>query len=97
MNAAPVEAKEHSCPQQKPLPNNQSTESPSTTFIHVEKNLASLGFFTPSTKKIKGAKKKIVLFSRDIGGRNAQFRAVILPSAEYGLPVTSDQDKYLAL
>ena len=97
MNSAPIEEKEQARPQQKALPKNESTKSPSTQFIHVEKNLASLGFFTPSTKKIKGAKKKIILFSRDGGGRNAQLRAVILPSAEYGLPVTSDQDKYLAL
>jgi hypothetical protein len=97
MNAAPIEVKENSCLPPRSLPQSQCTKSPSTKFIHIEKNLASLGFFTPSTKKIKSAKKKIILFTRDINGKNAQLRAVILPSAEYGLPVTSDQDKYLAL
>jgi hypothetical protein len=66
-------------------------------FVLVEKNLASLGFFTPSTKKIKGIKKKIVLFGRETDGKKIELRAVILPSAEYGLPITADQDKYLAL
>ncbi|MCI0623422.1 MAG: replication initiator protein A [Acidobacteria bacterium] len=97
MNTAPIEARQQSNPAQKPLPTNEVTKPTSTQFVHVEKNLASLGFFTPSTKKIKGAKKKIILFNREVDGKNAELRAVILPSAEYGLPVTSDQDKYLAL
>jgi Replication initiator protein A len=65
--------------------------------ISIEKNLASLGFFTPSTKRIKGAKKKTILFTRENDGRKVQLQAIILPSAEYGLPITADQDKYLAL
>ena len=66
-------------------------------FIHIEKNLAALGFFTPSSKRIKGSKKKTILFSKEINGKRVEVRANILPSAEYGLPVTADQDKYLAL
>ena len=65
--------------------------------IKVEKNLASFGFFTPSNKKIKRTKKKTVVFSRNLDGKRVEVRAVILPSAAYGLPITSDQDKYLAL
>jgi len=80
---------------QAPLVKNQD-RSPSP-FVHIEKNLASLGFFTPSTKNIKGIKKKIVLFGRETDGMKVELRAVILPSAEYGLPITADQDKYLAL
>ena len=70
---------------------------PSPAFVQVEKNLASLGFFTPSTKKIKSAKKKTISINREVNGKRVELRAVILPSAEYGLPITADQDKYLAL
>ncbi len=65
--------------------------------IKIEKNLASLGFFTPSSKRIKGTKKKTITFAKVIDGKRVEARANILPSAEYGLPVTADQDKYLAL
>jgi hypothetical protein len=68
----------------------------STYIIKVEKNLASLGFFTPSHKRISGAKKKTIVWTRQKEGQRIEVRAVILPSAVYGLPVTSNQDKYLA-
>ena len=79
------------------LPRRRNEESRPCLSISIEKNLASLGFFTPSTKRIKGAKKKTVLFAKENDGRKVQLQAVILPSAEYGLPITADQDKYLAL
>jgi hypothetical protein len=91
MTSARIESR----PVQVTLIKGQSEQS--NPFVHVEKNLASLGFFTPSTKKIKGTKKKTILFRREIQGKRAELRAVILPSAEYGLPITADQDKYLAL
>jgi hypothetical protein len=68
-----------------------------THFIKVEKNLASLGFFTPSSRKIRGSKQKKVSITRQADGRRVEVRAVILPSAAYGLPITGDQDKYFAL
>src|SRR4051812_11153406 len=74
------------------LPRGRSNE-----FIKIEKNLASLGFFTPSSKRIKMTKKKTVVFNKMIDGKKVEARADILPSAEYGLPITADQDKYLAL
>ena len=77
-------------------PAQLSQRSSSMDFVRVEKNLASLGFFTPSNKKIKGVKAKTVLFNRQVDGQRLEVKAVILPSAVYGLPVTSDQDKYLA-
>jgi hypothetical protein len=69
----------------------------SAEFIKIEKNLASLGFFTPSSKRTKRAKKKTITFNKVIDGKKVEARANILPSAEYGLPITADQDKYLAL
>lgn len=71
--------------------------SRSTEFIKIEKNLASLGFFTPSNKRISGEKKKVVHLSRDINGKRMEAKATILPSAQYGLPTTADQDTYLAI
>ena len=78
------------------LPNQATERQSSTDFVRVEKNLSSLGFFTPSNKKIKGAKSKTILFNRLVDGQRVEVKAVILPCAAYGLPVTSDQDKYLA-
>jgi hypothetical protein len=65
-------------------------------FVKVEKNLSSLGFFTASNVRIRGTTKKTVSFVRDVGGERIEAKAVILPSAEYGLPITADQDKFLA-
>jgi hypothetical protein len=65
-------------------------------FTKVEKNLSSIGFFTATNLRVKGATQKTVTFIREIDGKKVETRAVILPSAKYGLPVTSDQDKYLA-
>ncbi len=62
-----------------------------------EKNLASLGFFTPSNKRVRTQKSKTVTFTKTIDGNRVQARAIIVPGAIYGLPTTADQDKYLAL
>lgn len=83
-----------------PAPVTKNTAVPrarSNEFIKIEKNLASLGFFTPSSKRIKMTRKKTVIFNKMIDGKKVEARADILPSAEYGLPITADQDKYLAL
>lgn len=66
-------------------------------FIKIEKNLASLGFFTPSHKRISGIRQKVVALTREVNGRRMEARATILPSAKYGLPTTADQDTYLAI
>jgi hypothetical protein len=72
--------------------------APRTTgFAKVEKSLASLGFFTPSSRRIKNQKVKIVTFTREIDGKRMPATAEIHPSAMFGLPVSADQDKYLAL
>ena len=82
-----------------PAPGGAATrgDTRSTEFIKIEKNLASLGFFTPSNKRISGEKKKVVHLSRDMNGKRMEARATILPSAQYGLPTTADQDTYLAI
>jgi len=77
-------------------PASESVE-PSVEFAKVEKNLASLGFFTPSSKRIKEAKVKTVSINTMVNGNRVEARATIAPAALYGLPITADQDKYLAL
>lgn len=65
--------------------------------VLVDKNLASLGFFTPSSQRIKREKAKTVRFSRMVDGERTDVSATIVPSALHGLPITADQDKFLAL
>jgi hypothetical protein len=66
-------------------------------FIKVEKNLSTLGFFTPSKSRGKvEVREKTVRFKREINGKTIDTEATILPSAKYGLPTTADLDKYLA-
>jgi hypothetical protein len=68
-----------------------------TDFVKVEKNLNSLGFFTPSSKTIKKAKAKIITFTRMVDGKKGEAKVTIIPATLYGLPVTADLDKYMAL
>lgn len=68
-----------------------------TTFAKVEKSLISLGFFTPSSRRIKDQKVKRISFTRVIDGTKVEATAEFHPSALLGLPITADQDKYLAL
>src|SRR5579862_7068332 len=70
---------------------------PSTEFVKVEKNLASLGFFTASSKRSRNATAKTVTISVSLDGKRIEARATIAPTALFGLPITADQDKWLAL
>ena len=67
------------------------------TVIRIEKNLSTLGYFTPSKSRGKGplTQKKIQV-KREVNGKLVVAEAAIVPSVEYGLPSTADQDKYLA-
>ena len=63
---------------------------PTVGFTTFEKNLASLGFFTASSKAVKNLKeKKVTLVRRESGNKVVEATATILPSSKYGLPVTS--------
>ncbi|MBL8216575.1 MAG: replication initiator protein A [Bryobacterales bacterium] len=74
-----------------------SRPAPAPDWVKIEKNLAALGFFTPSSKRIKGAAHKTVVFGRRSDGHPGEASTEILPDASFGLPITADQDKYLAL
>lgn len=79
-------------------PATVSTEGPvATTFTKIEKSLASLGFFSPSSRRLKNQKVKRISFTREVDGKRVEVTAEIIPSAMFGLPITADQDKYLAL
>lgn len=75
----------------------KETAVATTNFVKIEKDLIALGFFTPSSKKIRGAKKKTIAYSRVVNGKKVDGFLHIIPSAEYGLPITADLDKYLAI
>jgi hypothetical protein len=70
---------------------------PSTKFVKVEKNLASLGFFTPSSKRLRNAQEKSFTITTVADGKRIESKGTIIPSAKYGLPITADQDKWIAL
>ena len=70
---------------------------PASATTQIEKNLVSLGFFVPSGKRIKNCTSRTIAFTRFLDGRKIRTKVVIIPSTRHGLPVTSDQDKYLAL
>jgi Replication initiator protein A len=66
-------------------------------FVRVEKNLGTIGFFTPSKSRSQGElREKVIRFKREIGGKTVVAEATIIPSVTLGLPTTADQDKYLA-
>ena len=70
---------------------------PSTEFVKVEKNLASLGFFTPSSKRLRNAQEKSFTITTVADGQRLELKGTIIPSAKYGLPITADQDKWITL
>lgn len=76
---------------------HQSSALPSTEFVKVEKNLASLGFFTPSSKRLRNAQEKSFTMTTMADGQRLEVKGTIIPSAKYGLPITADQDKWIAL
>lgn len=65
-------------------------------FVRIEKNLAELGFFTPTSKRVKNLKSKTITLTRDIDGNRVDCKVTFVPGALYGLPSTADQDKWLS-
>jgi len=68
----------------------------SDEFAKIEKNLASLGIFTPSKKRIRNDKAKTITITKIVEGKKVEVRATIVPAAIYGFPIMPDQDKCLA-
>src|SRR5436190_15713257 len=66
---------------------------PVPTFTKVDNNLTGIGFFTASSKRSRKAIEKTTI----VMDQGIEHRISILPSAKYGLPITQDQDFWLAL
>lgn len=78
-----------------PAKSTPATQIPKD-FVKIEKNLNTLGFFTPAKHRGAKSREKVVFFRRELNGKTIEAQATILPSAKYGLPTTADLDKYLA-
>ena len=63
------------------------------TFTKVDNNLTGIGFFTASSKRSHKAIEKTTI----VVDQGIAHHISILPSAKYGLPITQDQDYWLAL
>jgi hypothetical protein len=80
-----------------PTPDTEANAIAERDFVRLEKNLATIGYFTPTKGKGKSeVREKTVLIKRQVGDKTVVASATILPVARYGLPTTADQDKYLA-
>jgi hypothetical protein len=95
--ASPLRPKRKVVPgQQELIPQGKTGSATPLEVIKIEKNLNSLGFFTPSHKGLNNKKSKSISISREEHGRKIQAKATIFPSPDHGLPTTADQDKYFA-
>ncbi len=67
-------------------------------YIQAETFLENVGFFTPSSKRIKGiyTKEKKIKETEDKDGVKKIFKTKISANHELGLPITSDLDYYRA-
>lgn len=83
-------------PTRKPPARRDSQTLARPDIIKLEKNLVSLGFFTPSSRRIKNEKAKAISFTRFVDGNRIEAKVTIVPAALFGLPITADQDKYFA-
>lgn len=80
--------------QQQLLPIPLDNEQALQRVVRIEKNLNSLGFFSPSSKSKKT--KKVITIIRELpGGIKTEAKATIV-GHDTGLPNTADLDKYLA-
>ena len=75
------------------LPITTPPQVPANTFTKVDNNLTGIGFFTASSKRSRKAIEKTTV----VVDQGLEHRISILPSAKYGLPITQDQDYWLAL
>jgi hypothetical protein len=92
-------AKRASLAKARPTPNPESESNAVAVrdFVRLEKNLSTIGYFTPTKGRGKSeVREKTVRIKRQVGDKTVVASATILPVARYGLPTTADQDKYLA-
>lgn len=80
-----------------PPPDTPTTLPTIADFLKAEIHLETMGFFTPVKNRatIKRTSKTITLKGQH-QGKPVEASVRILPSAEYGFPITADLDKYRA-
>src|ERR1039457_4186197 len=83
----------HPQPAPQNLPATTPPLSPISSFTKVDNNLTGIGFFTASSKRSRKAIEKTTV----VVDQGVEHKISILPSAKYGLPITQDQDYWLAL
>jgi Replication initiator protein A len=65
--------------------------------LRVEKNLSTIGVFTPRLTRPKEVSKVIRTMTRLPDGAQVEAQATINSHPKFGLPITADQDKFYAL
>lgn len=73
------------------------TAARATRFVRLEKNLSTLGYFTASSRRVRYLARKVILAPRIVDGQAIETMVEIVPSPQFGLPTTADQDQYFAL
>jgi len=66
--------------------------------IHAEVAFENIGYFTPSSKRLKGmtTKEKVVAERTNPDGTRTRLTVQIIGTGKYGLPITADLDYYRA-
>jgi hypothetical protein len=78
-------------------PKAEVVQLPTRDFVQCEKNLAEIGFFSPTNKKIKNVKAKIMTGFVNTGdGKRIMRKVSIIPAALYGLPTTAHRPNFRA-
>ena len=76
--------------------NQRSKQIIQIDFIELERNLASLGFFSASSKRVKTKKAKTITLTKTINRRKIKVTAMVVPGSIFGLPTVADQEKWFA-
>jgi hypothetical protein len=78
------------------LNQQQSREIELREFIPAEVTLETIGFFTPSSKRLKYEIKEMTFGYRNSLGETETTKVEIVPNVKVGLPITVDLDYYRA-
>ena len=65
-------------------------------FVNAELTLETIGFFSPSTTRLRQTVKQKILTGKNSAGEIETHTVEISPNLKYGLPITADLDFYRA-
>ena len=81
----------------KPTPNTFfSSTNPKRQILRIEKNLNTIGVFTPRLTRPKQLTKAVTTMIRLPEGERVEAKVQIIANQKFGLPITADQDKFYA-